>query len=307
MKSMTVVCWSLIVLLAPRAHAQVFGVDIGVAGAIDMNTILLASQPLSPLEYKEKTFTNSVQIGYYTGDSSFLVDRHEFDGYTASVFSSYAKTDRWGYYGSFNFNRYRTEVDFLPSGGEQEFLKDVKISFYTVGGGLHYKVYAQKEGSFWPSLILIGGPALKIVHYSQTVQRKTVSTDTLTVDFDMGDTELLPILMVGGQIGWKLGNFLLNPYAFLQLPLAGECRPYEVRKIRQGDFAETQGGNCDGFDFSGEGNGEMDFSAFQIAGGVHLHYLPWELSVNVTAPFIRLAIENDFEQDSKIFSITKSF
>ncbi|MBT3586759.1 MAG: hypothetical protein HN509_17745 [Halobacteriovoraceae bacterium] len=289
-----------------QSQAQVFGVDIGVAGGLDMNTILLSNPPLPMLKVKEKTWKLAIQPTYYTGDSNFVGDVEKFKGQALAANFSKGLSKRWGWYSSLSANRFTTDIQFGGSLTTRDSLNDVKVNFLTTGGGLFFQVLEQD--GWIPSWTIQAGPFIKWVQMSQNVKKTNINSNENLIDYDMESSNFFGGLLIGGQIGWDVGeNFAFNPFAFLQLPLTEECRSYKVKTIRAGSFSDTQTGTCEGTPIGSAGEGKIDYSNFQISGGINIIYKPWDLSVNISAPFIRFAVEEGTDQDSTIITFSKSF
>jgi len=271
----------------------------GLGPAKDMDIILSANPPLPMLNYKQDTYKLGLQPTYYKGKNKFILFENDFQGYAFAANYSWAKNDRWGLFGNFNFTKFNSDHKtnaFL----KKYFLTNIKASFYTLSGGVHFQILKQKGAI--PTVNFIGGPFLKLIDFSQSYRREDFNNN-IELDFDMKSSPMIPGLMLGGQMGWKIQDkFIINPFGFIQVPISSECKDYEVTKVRKDTNNEAGQGTC-----PDSGDTGLDFSMFQISGGVNFVYIPWDLSINITAPFIRLAIEDYTNGSTTILSVSKSF
>ncbi|MDH5580561.1 MAG: hypothetical protein OEY33_01520 [Bdellovibrionales bacterium] len=271
----------------------------GLGPAKDMDVILSANPPLPMLNYQENTYKVGVQPTYYKGKNEFILFENDFQGHAFALNYSYAHTNKWGLFANFNYTHFSSDHTtnvFL----KKYYLSNITSDFYTLSGGIHFQLLKQKGAL--PSINFIGGPYLKLIKFSQSYRREDFNKN-IELDFDMESNPTIPGLMIGGQMGWKIKDkFIINPFGFIQIPISSECKSYEVTSVRKDSNNEAGKGTC-----PETGENGIDFSMFQISGGINLVYIPWDLSVNITAPFIRLAIEDYTNGSTTIISISKSF
>jgi hypothetical protein len=278
---------------APTFHG------FGLGPAKDMDIILSSNPPLPMLNYKEGTYKLGIQPTYFKGTNDFILFENSFDGWAFAANYSKAIKDNWGFFTGLNHTHFSSDHRTNTFINEY-FLTNIKADFLTFTGGLHFGLL--KGEGLKPTINFIGGIYLKFIRFSQSYRREDINNNT-ELDFDMESNPIIPGLLLGGQMGWKIGNhFLINPFGFFQIPIGSECRSYQVVTVRKDPNNEAGTGTC-----PETGENGLDYSGFQLSGGINISYIPWDLSINVTAPFIRVAIEDYTQADTTIITISKNF
>lgn len=278
----------------------------GLGPARDMDIILSASPPLPMIEVSKGVAKLSIKPTYFIGKNEFILFENKFKGGALAFNYSYVVTKKWGWYISGQYMNYRGDhrTNILFS---EIFIRNINANFFNLSGGIHYNISKQK--SFLPSSSIIIGPLIKYVAIKQTYKRvggfnsdSSIHTNTV-LDFDMEANHILPSFLLGGQLNWNINKSVgINPFGFIQIPLTTSCKSYKVTNVRTDLEDTSSNAKCRNTNKTG-----LDFSTLNVSGGINITYIPWDISFNVTAPFIQFTVESYSEQTSTIISFSKSF
>lgn len=296
------------------SHEFGFGVDSSVYA----NRKIMANPPLPMNKLSKGTYKLSVQPALITGEmdsdgdggggggASNEMSEGEFEGYGGSIGYSYALTDKWGLFaigmgskveGDFSYRGCSNTgggcIDTVMSGAK------VSSISLAVGGMYKFEKWATS---------LFAGPFVNKTTFSQSVRQTT--NNVRNADFDMSGEKTGLGVLVGVQGDYQpFENFKFNPYLLIGFKISEDCGPYQVDQVRLADtsgrFLEHQSSpDCGG---SGGTTTRQDrkFSynhSFQSVG-VNMVYVPWDLSVNLIAPFFD-AFKSD--EDPKVTLLTFS-
>lgn len=286
----------------------------GLNAVKNVDIILNANPPLPMLEYQPGNYRLTVQPSYYYGTNEFAdFTDNPFSGVALAFNYTQVRTDRWGWYVSGLLVNYSADMEIqLPFVGVE--LNDIRGNLFTVGGGVHYLLLTQQ--GYRPALVFIGGPYVKIARFSQTFFQEGAILDDgsfsneVVFDFDMESNPVLFGLTVGGRLSWRIKDkFALNFFGFMQVPITSECQPYKVTAVRTDFEGDVNSGLCEsggdgGIDFSGNA---IELAGAALSGGFNIEYIPWKVTLNVSAPIIKALVEDYTQQDTTVISLSKSF
>lgn len=296
-------------LLAAALAAAVLGaspvqaleVGLPVDAAITANARMLTNPPLPMVYYKKGTyklnFAPYVFRGYIDGDSDANTHDHaDVQGGGGAISYSWAFKDRWGMYvygmgsklGASNITASATNGQPTST-----VFGNTHASFVAVSVGLVHQFFGENFDGF--ALPVFAGPMLAKVHQdpthvmATTKNGATVQKDDYYVDVD----NVQPGFMIGTQSAFNVGkNFQLNPFAMLAFMSKSADPNITNVKFQQSQappMATVQNG----------------FGGF----GLNLIYKPWNVSVNLTAPFITKAFKIDGAHgfQGNLFSLSWGF
>lgn len=295
---------SLAVLRAP-AVAQL---DAGLAGVWTAQGLMAANPPLPMLRYTPGAWRVSLAPAYFFGEpaSGAAGSRHSASGRIsgggAGASASYAFAERWGVYVWMLGSAAKGHVDAQPQpscvGCARVKLDSISSSYQLLTAGAVYQAAGDTTEGF--TLPVFAGPLLSRSTSRQTVTRFD-QTAALLDEFDMEVEDVSLGLALGAQAGVPVGRgFELNPFVMTGVFFRDDCRSYDVtRQGTNGGFSSTSDSGCSGTRQIRAGEDELI-----ATGGLNVLYTPWNLSLNVTAPFLGRLIAGD---DAKITLLTLSW
>ncbi|PCI26505.1 hypothetical protein COB52_05935 [Candidatus Kaiserbacteria bacterium] len=290
-------------------HAKSF-IGFGVDSIAIANQYMMADPPIPKVLENSGDFRVEVKPAYFTAqlddanaDGSFA-ETGEFSGFGLALNVNYGLRKNLSAY--FWMVADRLTGDFsgaTTAGSTVAKATGVTASFYNIGIGASYQVY-QGTASL-QSITVFAGPFVPIYDFSQSYSESNAGTSV--GDFDMSSTEIFFGFFIGIQAEFMVKeNWLLSPYIAFADTFGDKCRTYSVDTIRSSDTTvnldQTSTLDCGGNTNTDRSNStprQMFFDT-QIGGlGLNVSYLPWSVTVNVTAPFITPLIIDPFYEDPR--------
>lgn len=305
MKKIKLLISALLIVFSNHSFAEF---NAGLDASALAIQYMMADPPLPMINAKEKTYKGTVKPGYLTGDTEANYDYGggAISNQTGSVSGpslggsySYALSNKWGTYlwlvGTSLSGDFETKQngESTPS----VYSRNAKITHFNFSGGMSYQTTKKEEDGY--SFSIFFGPYFPYYNFSQNYENQNEG-----LDIEIESSELFAGILVGVQwdidVGEKWGlnpffifgdtfgsNAFFNPFGD-----SGECKTYDVTKTNSGNI------NTAGIGESDCGNRKEFLFDTQIGGlGLNLSYKPWDMTINLFAPFINRYIFKIFYED----------
>ncbi len=292
------------------------------------NAVLLTNPPL-PQSYNEKgTHKISIMPAYIKG-SGDVVDHSEsgdfkqvedYKGLGGAAAVSWAFTDHWALWGfAFGTNLNKGTFSYNSLGaGDQESISNFSATVFSLAGGLSWQFKGETPTD--TTLTMFFGPSVMKADVKESYLSKNGPGGATIYDLDLSSSPLFLGFAFGAMASipvyenWKFEPFAMISHTF------GAYHDYKVDTIRTNN---PVGGGGTNNALTGTGCAdnnapvttphEIHYDTNTYAIGLNVKYKPWDLAVNITAPFFQKATSTKDRGDSMevsdvaVFSITKSF
>ena len=314
MKKLLLLSFSVYISFFSSAYAEFnAGLD---ASALSIQ-YMMADPPLPMINHKDKTYKASIKPGYLTGDTEAnytyqgggtSLQEGSVSGPSLGGSYSYGLSDKWGTFiwavGTSLSGDFETKQNGEAS--PSVFSRDAKINHVNLSAGMTYQFTKKEEKGYAFSVFF--GPYFPYYDFTQKYENQNEG-----LDIEIESSELFAGILIGAQwdinVGDKWGfnpffifgdtfgsNAFFNPFGD-----SGECKGYKVTKENSGDWETANTGESDC------GNRKEFLYDTQIGGlGLNLFYKPWDVSLNLFAPFINKYIFKIFYEgeDPSLFYLS---
>lgn len=279
-----------VLALAASGRAQAYFTQ-GLDGVWTAQSLMAANPPLPALHLPPGAWSLKLQPSFYTGEPGLSESEEalytrdgDFSGGGAGACLSYAVTERWGWYLWGLGSKGSGSVDIAPrpscSGCAGQSLTGIESSAFTVSGGLLWQAVSTRRYS---AQVFVG-PVLSRTTGRQRVQGSLSGSPI--EDFDMEVTADSLGLALGAQAALPLGrSFQLNPFVLTAWFAGDGCEAFEVTGTRldSAGWSSLSSPDCAG---AGARRIEAGESGLALSLGLNLTYLPWNLSMSLTSPWL---------------------
>ena len=271
---------------------------------------MLGNPPLPMVKNVKDAYMATMQPAYITGEVTGMDDlgfqtTGKYDGFGGAFLYNRGITDKWGFYvfglgstveGNFYYGEAGDPCSSGSGGGGNSancvYTNNAKATYFTLASGATYQLYSNTKKKM--QIPIFFGPTISKANATGTVVTK-LSNGPTDADWDFKADPLLFGLMAGIQFSYDWGKFRLIPFFITNITLSEKCHKFEFTSIRKTPSTpaspDAQSSNECG---SGTRQGNdpearlpLDFDQSDSSLGLNITYIPWNLTVNVTSPFIK--------------------